>query len=127
MTMEILGNRPGIVVKLLTDDDQECHACGAIGRPRRLIYLDHLCQHYVGLCEVCFEYLAVVLGLVAKLPQQETLETVERHHEEVVASITSLDRDGREKVWDLYRGEFCQHCHSRHPINNRPCQCSNDE
>lgn len=64
--MILLGNRTGIEVKLLTDDDQECHVCGEIGRPRRLIFMEHLCQHYVGLCEKCFRSLAGLLPLVDK-------------------------------------------------------------
>lgn len=37
-----------------TDDVAECHSCGKVGRPRRLIHFAHLCQHFVALCPSCF-------------------------------------------------------------------------
>jgi hypothetical protein len=46
-----------------SDDDAECHSCGKIGRPRRLIHLGHLCQHFVALCPTCFSKLANLLAV----------------------------------------------------------------
>jgi hypothetical protein len=46
-----------IRVERFVDDDAECHSCGKIGRPRRLIHFAHLCQHFVALCETCLKQL----------------------------------------------------------------------
>lgn len=46
-----------------SDDDAECHSCGKVGRPRRLIHLAHLCQHFVALCPICFAKLANLLAV----------------------------------------------------------------
>jgi hypothetical protein len=47
----------GIRIENFAEDDAECHSCGAIGRPRQLIHLGHLCQHFVALCAVCWKQL----------------------------------------------------------------------
>jgi len=52
-----------IQLRLLTDENQECHSCGKVGRPRRVIKLDHLCQHYIALCETCLEKLKGLLKI----------------------------------------------------------------
>lgn len=49
----------------LYEEDWECHSCGIIGNPRYLIHLDHLCQHAVSLCKVCFKRL---VEIVSKVP-----------------------------------------------------------
>jgi len=46
-----------------SDGNAECHSCGAIGKPRRLIHLGHLCQHFVALCPICFTKLANLLAV----------------------------------------------------------------
>lgn len=43
-----------IRVERLTDQDAECHGCGKVGRPRRLIHFARLCQHFVALCGPCW-------------------------------------------------------------------------
>jgi hypothetical protein len=68
--MEVVANRPGVEVKYLTDQDQECHVCGKVGRPRYLVYLSHLCQHYFAVCEgECKDFVEDCLRLSKGSPQ----------------------------------------------------------
>lgn len=39
--------------ELILDDDIECNECGKVGCPRTLIWLDHLCKHFIALCDNC--------------------------------------------------------------------------
>lgn len=55
--------RESIWTEIYSDDDQECHSCGAVGKPRHLIHFDHLCQHHVNLCPQCFRRLSRLLSL----------------------------------------------------------------
>ena len=52
----------GIRLERFTEDDAECHSCGKIDRPRHLIHLGHLCQHFVALCDPCWKRLKVLLA-----------------------------------------------------------------
>ena len=36
-------------------EEQECHECGVIGKPRLVMWLNHLCQHYFALCPKCMK------------------------------------------------------------------------
>ena len=40
------------------DKNIECNECGVVGRSRYLVWLDHLCKHFVALCPLCFCRLA---------------------------------------------------------------------
>jgi hypothetical protein len=55
----------GIRIERFTEDDAECHSCGEIGRPRYLIHLGHLCQHFVALCDVCWKRFRVMVAQMA--------------------------------------------------------------
>jgi hypothetical protein len=50
-----------IRIERFTEDDAECHSCGEIGRPRHLIHLGHLCQHFVALCDPCWSLLKAIV------------------------------------------------------------------
>lgn len=51
-----------IRIERFVDDDAECHSCGKVGRPRNLIHLAHLCQHFVALCDVCWKKFKAVVA-----------------------------------------------------------------
>jgi hypothetical protein len=40
---------------------QECHECGKMERNRKVVWLNHLCQHYFALCPKCWIKLAKVI------------------------------------------------------------------
>lgn len=64
MRSEYLGaNTENIRVENFSADDTECHSCGKVGRPRRLLHFAHLCQHFVALCPRCWK---AFRGLVTK-------------------------------------------------------------
>jgi hypothetical protein len=55
-------HRKSIWVEKYEDDDAECHSCGKVGRPRYLIHFDHLCQHFVALCGLCWKRLRRIIA-----------------------------------------------------------------
>ena len=39
----------------------ECNECGKVGCPRVVIWLDHLCKHFLAFCHECYpEFLKLV-------------------------------------------------------------------
>jgi hypothetical protein len=39
----------------------ECSECGLVGCPRTVIWLDHLCKHFIAFCHTCYpEFVALV-------------------------------------------------------------------
>ena len=46
-----------IRIEKLEGLEAECHSCGKVGSPRYLIHFDHLCQHFVALCGLCWKKL----------------------------------------------------------------------
>jgi len=39
----------------ICDDVAECHECGHLSKNYTLIWLDHLCQHFVCFCPSCLK------------------------------------------------------------------------
>lgn len=41
-------------IEIELKEDVECNWCGKVGGGRYLIWLDHLCKHFIGLCPIHF-------------------------------------------------------------------------
>lgn len=55
MTYYLGADTEPMRVEEYASDPAECHSCGKIGRPRKLIHFAHLCQHFVALCPKCWK------------------------------------------------------------------------
>jgi len=58
------GGRSRGVMKIekILDEALECNECGEVGCPRTVIWLDHLCTHFIAFCHECYPEFVELIG-----------------------------------------------------------------